>query len=344
MYVFIHSSIGQGIRMHYTELTENERIAYRTVIDNLISLGIIQEYAEYHADPNQDGSDGNSVGSGDESQIHIDEEFLPWHMWFLLEFEWKIKAINSSLNIPYWDWTGSSDPIGVDSRSSNGPLWANNQISSLSWNSNFLDSYNTQLSLQREFGGATLPSSNEVNNVLNLSSFTNFRSQLEFQTPNLHGRPHGWVGDDTSPIQSGSMSDIFRSPMDPVFYFHHAMVDKIWQDWTEMGRTSSFSDSDMPTFDGSVTGFPYVNPASIIDSRSLGIFYSDAVSQQATLSNYTVTNNKLSIEKFIYRYNIVARDFTIPSGKTTHFISPQSITIEKNFEAAAGAVFEMKTN
>lgn len=329
--------IGQGIRKHYTEFSEQERAAYRAALDELIDDNTIEDYADYHADPNQDGTNGNSTGSGDDSQIHQDEEFLPWHRWFLLEFEWELKSINPDLTIPYWDWTGTSDPTGVTSESSSGPLWSNSQIGNLSWNDDFIDSYNSELSLSRQLGGLTLPSQSEVNGVLSQTNFTTFRQQLEGNgSPNLHGRPHVWVG--------GIMANLHISPTDPVFYFHHAMVDKIWQNWTELGRTSSFSDNNMPTFDGSVSGFPDIDPSDIIDSRELGIFYSDAVNHLATVSYYTVTNSHISNEKFIYKYDIIVHHFSVPSGKNTTFISPQSITIQSDFEAALGATFEIKNN
>ncbi|MFT6883570.1 MAG: tyrosinase [Marinoscillum sp.] len=259
----------------------------------------------------------------------------------LFEFELEIKSINPELNIPYWDWTGESDPVGVTSETSNSPMWSNSQIGTLSWIDNFLGSYAATLGIGRSLSSATgLPSSSQVSSVLALSSFTSFREDLEFSGPNLHGRPHVWVGDGTS----GSMSDILRSPTDPIFYFHHAMVDKVWQDWTELGNTSTFSDSDMPTFDGSVSGFSYINPDSIVDSRDIGIFYSDAVNQEVTLSDYSVTNDYLSVEKFIYRYDIIVHDFEVTSGKNVEIISPQNIKIEKNFEAALGATFKMDVN
>ncbi|MCJ1352127.1 MAG: hypothetical protein MMC33_002111 [Icmadophila ericetorum] len=39
----------------------------------------------------------------------------------------------------------------------------------------------------------------------------------------VHAGGHGYVGDD--------MGDLFSSPNDPVFYMHHAMLDRVWTIW-----------------------------------------------------------------------------------------------------------------
>lgn len=317
---------GQGIRKHYTELTNQERTDYRNALNNLISSGGIEQFAGYHADPDQDGNDGGAA-------IHGNEDFLPWHRQFLIEFEDRLQEQNSNLTIPYWDWTGSSDPSGVTSRGTNGPLWTNDQINTLDWSGNFLGSYNSQLNLGRQLGGSTLPTAAQVAAVKAITAFSSFRVDLE----SIHNVPHGWVG--------GIMNNIRYSPRDPVFYFHHAMVDKVWQDWVEMGNTTSFSNNTMPTFDGTVAGFAAVGPRAIVDSRTLGIFYSDPGSQTATLTSYSVTNNRRPVEKFVYQYDIIAEnDFTIPNGRSAEIRSIQSITLKPGFIAAFGSNVVIKVD
>ena len=36
---------------------------------------------------------------------HIDSVFFPWHRELLYNFEQELQLINSSVTIPYWDWT-----------------------------------------------------------------------------------------------------------------------------------------------------------------------------------------------------------------------------------------------
>jgi tyrosinase len=40
---------------------------------------------------------------------------------------------------------------------------------------------------------------------------------------NYHNVVHGWVG--------GTMNDIMVSPADPLFWMHHAEIDRIWSIW-----------------------------------------------------------------------------------------------------------------
>ena len=47
----------------------------------------------------------------------------------------------------------------------------------------------------------------------------------------LHNRVHAWVGGSMEPG---------TSPNDPIFFLHHAFVDKIWADWEQMHPNSSF--------------------------------------------------------------------------------------------------------
>jgi len=50
-------------------------------------------------------------------------------------------------------------------------------------------------------------------------SFTQFTGLLE----SYHGTVHNWVG--------GTMGDITVSPADPLFWMHHAEIDRIWSVW-----------------------------------------------------------------------------------------------------------------
>ena len=49
-----------------------------------------------------------------------------------------------------------------------------------------------------------------------------FTRALEFGP---HGGGHNWIG--------GDMGNIQISPNDPVFWFHHAQVDRVWAEWQQ---------------------------------------------------------------------------------------------------------------
>jgi tyrosinase len=61
-----------------------------------------------------------------------------------------------------------------------------------------------------------LPQAATIDSILDASTFEDFSTRLE----NVHNDVHGWVG--------GSMSLIPIAAFDPVFWAHHAMIDRLW--------------------------------------------------------------------------------------------------------------------
>ena len=72
---------------------------YKPLYDDLIAL---------HKTSYEPGRPAQNVNNALESQ------FIPWHRYFLLEYEDLIRLVDSSVTIPYWDWT----PMRTDPYSS----------------------------------------------------------------------------------------------------------------------------------------------------------------------------------------------------------------------------------
>lgn len=66
---------------------------------------------------------------------------------------------------------------------------------------------------------AILPDAAAVAGVMANGTFNTFAPALE----GVHNSGHVWVG--------GSMSSIPTAPTDPVFWMHHAEIDRIWAEW-----------------------------------------------------------------------------------------------------------------
>ena len=66
---------------------------------------------------------------------------------------------------------------------------------------------------------AELPTLQAINQILNLGDFRDFSEQIE----DVHDGIHGWVG--------GTMSIIAWAAYDPIFWSHHAMIDRLWAIW-----------------------------------------------------------------------------------------------------------------
>src|SRR4029434_10711863 len=67
--------------------------------------------------------------------------------------------------------------------------------------------------------GVTLPSSSRIATALAQGTFKTFVDSLN----GPHNRVHDWC--------FGTMSDISWSSVDPLFWLHHAEIDRIWSKW-----------------------------------------------------------------------------------------------------------------
>ncbi|NIU84662.1 MAG: tyrosinase family protein, partial [Candidatus Thorarchaeota archaeon] len=47
----------------------------------------------------------SSVSPNVRNSAHRGPVFLPWHREFLRRFELELQKIDSSVTLPYWDWT-----------------------------------------------------------------------------------------------------------------------------------------------------------------------------------------------------------------------------------------------
>jgi tyrosinase len=194
---------------------------------------------------------------------HSGPIFLPWHRACLWELETML--INAApagttpiSGIPYWAWEAESRLTGGDSRKSklwtpeylggDGNIGNGNRVlngpfadwQALIWNNTTRTfSRRTAPGLIRllgrdSAGSATLPTEAQITDLMtyttydrapyNKSSTNSFRNRLEgwLGGPRLHNQVHRWVAGDML---------VGTSPNDPVFWLHHANVDRLWWNW-----------------------------------------------------------------------------------------------------------------
>ena len=197
---------------------------------------------------------------------HNNIGFLPWHRQYLRKFEEALNAEVEGVTIPYWDW---ADDIGAASR-----LFAPDFLSSRhwgipqpvtdgmlrftvplaqrpSWWPTALPGYRVDALLEERQGRALARGSmerdwppsrarlralTEVNQSLdNRHPLWVFWSILEYGSQNLpqtHNAGHRFIG--------GHMGGAF-SPNDPIFWLHHANVDRLWDAWQQKRIASGLS-------------------------------------------------------------------------------------------------------
>ena len=77
----------------------------------------------------------------------------------------------------------------------------------------------------------------------------------------MHGRGHLYVG--------GELASGAGTPNDPVFFLHHANVDRIWGEWQD-----TFGDATYPSaYLGTLFWFTDVEARDVLDERALGYVY-----------------------------------------------------------------------
>ncbi|XP_062518244.1 CUB and sushi domain-containing protein 2-like [Corticium candelabrum] len=197
------------------------------------------------------------------SGIHAVDQFLPWHRWFLIEYENLLRRVNCNVTVPYWDWS----------------LWASQPFSASLWGAENHhlggDGGGSQNCVQtgrfrgnvwsipggscltRQFSNGQFPGPVEVAEVLNRnpSQFSDFEIGLRV---NLHNSVHCWIG--------GTMCSR-NSAYAPEFFLHHGYIDKLWADWQE--RSSAHHDAHFSTMSNPMVAAGSVTPADVIDNDNL---------------------------------------------------------------------------
>lgn len=301
------SGYSQSIRKSFREMTVSERDALVAALNADGGLfgtsGIINAQATFHA---------SSFSSIHFQNDFNDDVFFAWHRQNSLAVERVMQSMSDWVSLPYWDWTNDADD------EDNGP---GTILPSPLWTNAWLGGFDAAWGLSRMFhSNQIFPSAAAVNLSLSQSNFQTFSQTTE--NGSIHTNGH---------IYTGGTMTTSGSPKDPTFYFHHNMVDKIWQDWEEIHGNSAYTKTSLP-------GFTSVNPNAIVDSRTIGVFYAE--NGLAELANYTVANLVLPTEKFVYQFVIEAGNgFEVPSGRTSEFRSCSEIVLKDGFRAHSGSDF-----
>lgn len=169
---------------------------------------------------------------------HGGPAFLPWHREYLRRFEAALMAVDAGVTLPYWNWGlgDDSETEGLfDSDDRLGPRtgvltsgyfslagrdglgWAVHD--SLRISDDEAEGQKEALERNMSWAVSSLPSAKAVFDILDLTSYEDFRRGLEA----IHGDVHVLVG--------GHMRRASVSPNDPIFFLHHAQVDRLWALW-----------------------------------------------------------------------------------------------------------------
>ena len=121
--------------------------------------------------------------------------------------------------------------------------------------------------------------------------------------PAIFSGPHANVHNNFEP---GDMADLQFSPRDPVFYSHHANIDRLWSSWVAAGHSNpDFGNARVMFYDETRT-WRFVLLNDLRDETKLGYKYSTLMQPaKAPRSLTTVRMNKQN------------NDFILPSAAAT---------------------------
>ncbi|RKP09565.1 hypothetical protein THASP1DRAFT_28640 [Thamnocephalis sphaerospora] len=172
--------------------------------------------------------------NGWSAYTHSVPPFLAYHRLLIDWFEKELQSVDASVTLPYWDW--SLDAQAPELSPILSPTWfgtngkGSEHCLQDSFYSDFRPYYrdtNQPSCLTRIYDGGNrikaFWSPEMITDMVNNSpNFETFRLWIE-------GAPHGLVHNGL-----GGVVSTMYSSNDPVFYMHHAMIDKIWYDWQKV--------------------------------------------------------------------------------------------------------------
>lgn len=191
------------------------------------------------------------------------ELFLPWHRAYLYNFEMAMRDRVPAVTLPWWDWT-----LGPPRQNGIPRIFADRTDGTqpnplLGFRMN-IPTANPPINraTTRDPGPADgLPKQADVDEVLGRTDWSDFSDAMEGQ---LHNLVHGWV--------SGDMGIVATAAYDPIFWSHHAMVDRLW--WLWQARNGN---GNVPSALLDVVLAPFAfRVRDVLNANALGYDYSAA--------------------------------------------------------------------
>ena len=192
-----------------------------------------------------------SIHVQQDHHIHSVAAFLPWHRRFVQARERALQSCGYTGPTPYWDWTEAADtgkpevdPIFSVETGFGGNGDANEQEAvtqgPFSWfaldimqDDNDEPTFETHV-LRRNFNDDPYLvgnfNSTAVKKAQSISSFNDYRYYVE-GVP--HGAVHQYIAGDMGPSSS---------PNEPLFFLHHAQIDRLWALWQDQNPSERLSD------------------------------------------------------------------------------------------------------
>ncbi len=220
--------------------------------------------------------------------------FLAWHRMYIYFFE---RILRSKMNpkkakpaLPFWDYVlNNSLPQNFKTNRVTNGFYNKNRI----WIAN--------VNPGRLGGISTI--NNDFKIAFRQTNFYKFQHDLE----NAHGKVHYAIGKvDSAYNIIGDMNDFAKAASDPIFFLHHANVDRLWEKWLNSSDTTE--------------KFNRCNPdeTKVPEWKNTKFYFYDEKGQGVEINASQITNIRKQLN---YRYtNVNAPSFS--SSKCNDSICP----------------------
>ncbi|KAJ1649517.1 hypothetical protein IWQ61_009426 [Dispira simplex] len=211
------------IRKEIREMSTSERDAFFNAFKELNRRGRLNKFPVDHMTYSK--------------EIHGNAMFLPWHRRYLYEFEKALQSVSPGVTIPYWDWTMDAEEpassIVFTSQCAGGNGAGQRKCIPDGPMANYTVEVPQRHCLSRDFNEGNhispwWPAESVRLMAAEARNFTDLREGIEF---GQHGNVHLGIQGDMSTM---------HAPNDPIFFMHHAMVDKLWAVWQRRSRDNLY--------------------------------------------------------------------------------------------------------
>nr|CAH10286.1 hemocyanin isoform 1 [Nucula nucleus] len=220
------------VRRNINELDEADVRSLSSALTDLMAdedKDGFQAIARFHGMP---------VQCGDVACCHHGMPTFPhWHRLITVQFEMALQRHGSSSGLPYWDWTEKMDALPhLLTEPEYYDAWTDKVVPN-PFARGYIESEDTYTvrDVRNEFKlFDNAPDAkhsilfNSVMYALEQEDFCDFEVQFEV----IHNAIHFLIGG----FQTYALSSLHYSSYDPLFYIHHANVDRIWAVWQELQK------------------------------------------------------------------------------------------------------------
>ena len=232
------------IRKNVNSLTTNERDRYLEAIRE-----VHQTYNFYMLFRNSHSQDDIA-----DLQAHEGSAFLPWHRAFVLHFERLVQSSDPSVAIPYWHFDQSSPNMFNGDFIGSNPTGLSNNVTLNTSNPIITWSIGSTMGIIRRtpYGDLGTPGSVMATPLTPIetelatlalgipgNTYRNFKR--------IEGRTHNGAHNNSGNTVSWIAGDRAIAPNDPLFYFLHCNIDRLWAKW--QWEANRFDGTQVTTYD-----------------------------------------------------------------------------------------------